>query len=293
MIFFASEVLHKTLWYPTILGILVVLFAVALFCGSIYVLLATNLGARLGFLVTFTALTGFMVILTLLWMTTASPLNTLRGRVPEWKVLEVVETPADAKTKDIRNVEEQGREVGDAKAADVKATVDVALVTQVSHLARRTAHASDTAGVPRPDSDSFRDSPPPRRGPSVEIYAQPRWRRTTGTSRSRARPRARRTPPRARRPPGRRRGAPPVRGGAPATGGVRAAGGAGEPRVVRARRALFPGCRSKRRRCCRQAGRWHGRWLRPAPGRRATHPDPWSSAPERVTLERAPTEIRP
>jgi len=127
----ASEVLHKTLWYPTILGILVVLFAVALFCGSIYVLLATNLGARLGFLVTFTALTGFMVILTSLWMTTASPLNTLRGRVPEWKVLEVVESPGDAKTEAVRNIETEGKEVGDAKAADVKATTDVALVTHV------------------------------------------------------------------------------------------------------------------------------------------------------------------
>ena len=126
----AAELLHKTLWYPTILGILVVLFAVALFCGSIYVLLATNLGARLGFLVAFTALTGFMVILTLLWITTASPLNTLRGRVPEWEVLEVVTTPADAKTAEIRKVEEEGRVVGKTKAADVKAAVDEALVTK-------------------------------------------------------------------------------------------------------------------------------------------------------------------
>jgi hypothetical protein len=126
----ASEVLDKNIWYPTILGILVVLFAVALFCGSIYVLLATNLGARLGFLVAFTALTGFMVLLTLLWVSTGSPLNTLRGRVPEWKVLEVVETPSDAKTKEIRNVEDEGRQVGPAKAADVKAAVDDALVVK-------------------------------------------------------------------------------------------------------------------------------------------------------------------
>ena len=39
----ASELVHKTLWYPTILGILVVVAGIALFCGSIYVLLATNL----------------------------------------------------------------------------------------------------------------------------------------------------------------------------------------------------------------------------------------------------------
>ena len=126
----ASEVLHKTIWYPTILGILVVLFAVALFCGSIYVLLATNLGARLGFLIAFTALSGFMVVLTLLWLTTGSPLNTLRGRLPEWKVLEVVDDTAAAKTSEVRNVEDVGRSVGDAQAADIKAAVDARLVVQ-------------------------------------------------------------------------------------------------------------------------------------------------------------------
>jgi len=34
-------------------GYFIVVFAVGLFCGSIYLLLATNLGGRLGFLVAF------------------------------------------------------------------------------------------------------------------------------------------------------------------------------------------------------------------------------------------------
>ncbi len=58
---------HKTLWNPTILGVLVVLSAVGLFCGSAYLLLGTNLGARLGFLVAAAGLTGFLVLLTTLW----------------------------------------------------------------------------------------------------------------------------------------------------------------------------------------------------------------------------------
>ena len=86
----ATELLHKGLWYPTILGVLVVVAGIALFCGSIYVLLGTNLGARLGFLVAFTWLMGFMTILTALWCTTASPLNTLKGRIPAWEVQQVV-----------------------------------------------------------------------------------------------------------------------------------------------------------------------------------------------------------
>jgi hypothetical protein len=127
---FAAELIHKTIWYPTILGILVVVFAAALFCGSLYVLLATNLGARLGFLVSFTALTGFMVILTLLWLTTASPLNTIKGRIPGWEVVEIAKTPAKAKTAEVRNIQTDGTKVGQTKAADVKAAVDAALITK-------------------------------------------------------------------------------------------------------------------------------------------------------------------
>src|SRR3954466_12581040 len=99
-----QEQIDKTLWYPTILCILVVLAGIVLFCGSIYLLLGTNLGARLGFLVAFTSLAGFMVLLTLLWCTTASPLNTLKGRIPQWRVKEVVSAPANAKTSDVRGI---------------------------------------------------------------------------------------------------------------------------------------------------------------------------------------------
>ena len=55
---------NPNLWNPTILGVLVTLSAIGLFCGSAYLLLATNLGGRLGFLVSFASLTGFMVLLS-------------------------------------------------------------------------------------------------------------------------------------------------------------------------------------------------------------------------------------
>ena len=44
----ANEATPKGLWYPTILGVLVVIAGVVLFCGSVYVLLGTNLGAGSG-----------------------------------------------------------------------------------------------------------------------------------------------------------------------------------------------------------------------------------------------------
>jgi len=124
----AAEATEKTLWYPTILGILVVVFAVLMFCGSVYLLLATNLGARLGFLVAFTCLMGFMVLLTGLWITTTSPLNTLHGRIPAWKPIEVVTSPAEADTQEVRNIVEEGELVGALEAANIKAAADETLV---------------------------------------------------------------------------------------------------------------------------------------------------------------------
>jgi hypothetical protein len=125
---FASELLHKGLWYPTILGVLVVVAGIALFCGSIYVLLGTNLGARLGFLVAFTGLMGFMVILSLLWCTTASPLNTIKGRIPQWRVQEVVTKPADSNIEAVHGIQKKANRVDPTEAANVKAAVDAVLV---------------------------------------------------------------------------------------------------------------------------------------------------------------------
>jgi hypothetical protein len=129
----ASELTHKGIWYPTILGVLVVVAGIVLFCGSVYVLLGTNLGARLGFLIAFSGLAGFMCILTLLWCVTASPLNTLKGRIPQWKVVEVVKDPAQSKVADVHGINNKKANIAVAtEASNVKAAVDAALVTKVS-----------------------------------------------------------------------------------------------------------------------------------------------------------------
>jgi len=124
----AAELINKSIWYPTILGVLVVVFAILLFGGSLYLLLSTNLGARLGFLVAFTAFTGFMVVLTSLWVVTASPLNTLKGRIPSWKAVEVTKTLAKAKTDEVRNITTDGTKVNTIEASNVKAAADENLI---------------------------------------------------------------------------------------------------------------------------------------------------------------------
>src|SRR5260370_17230102 len=85
---------HPNLWNPTILGVLVVVSAIGLFCGSAYLLLATNLGARLGFLVAFASLTGFLVLLTTLWWSSGnSGIDPPHGKSPSWKRIEAVSAP--------------------------------------------------------------------------------------------------------------------------------------------------------------------------------------------------------
>jgi hypothetical protein len=128
-----AELTDPNLWYPTILGVLVVVAGIALFVGSIYLILGTNMGARLGFLVTFTALMGFMVVLTSLWITTASPLNTLKGSVPKWEIKEVVPSLDQSTIPAVQNIEEDGDKVDAIEQANVKAAVDEGLVTKVSN----------------------------------------------------------------------------------------------------------------------------------------------------------------
>jgi hypothetical protein len=126
----ASTLTERDIWYPTILGVLVVVAAVVLFVGSIYLILGTNMGARLAFLATFTGLMGFMVVLTSLWITTASPLNTLRGSVPGWHIKEVVSDLAKTKVDEVRDIESKGIELDPVEAANIKAAVDDGLVTK-------------------------------------------------------------------------------------------------------------------------------------------------------------------
>ncbi|MGZ6977020.1 MAG: hypothetical protein ACXVJW_02835 [Acidimicrobiia bacterium] len=127
----AEGIKNRDLWYPTILGVLVVLAAVSLFMGSIYLLLATNLGSRLGFLIAAAGLSGFMVLLSCLWLTTASPLNTLKGRPPSWKAVESI-TGGDLSKSKIPAVREltKADELTDtAEQANVKAALDQVVVT--------------------------------------------------------------------------------------------------------------------------------------------------------------------
>src|SRR6476469_5626087 len=115
---------HKTLWDPTIVGILAPVAGVFLFCGSVYLLLSTNLGARLGFLVSAAALSGFMVLLRTLWLTTSTPLESPKGRTAAGKVIEVDKSVTDAKSAAVRASDKTGHALDPKAATTMRSFLD-------------------------------------------------------------------------------------------------------------------------------------------------------------------------
>jgi hypothetical protein len=68
-------------WEPELRGLLTVIIGVVVLCGSVYLILATNIGARLGFLVALTALAGWMMLMGMTWWIYGIG---LRGPDPSW-----------------------------------------------------------------------------------------------------------------------------------------------------------------------------------------------------------------
>ena len=73
-------------WDPEIRGILITITGVAVLMGSVYLLLATNLGSRLGLLIALSALFGWMMLFALVWwLYGIGPV----GDFPDWTVTEI------------------------------------------------------------------------------------------------------------------------------------------------------------------------------------------------------------
>jgi hypothetical protein len=68
-------------WDPELRGLLTVVMGVVVLMGSIYMIMATNMGSRLSFLVTVTGLMGWMVLMGLTWWIYGIG---LKGPEPSW-----------------------------------------------------------------------------------------------------------------------------------------------------------------------------------------------------------------
>ncbi|MGH9004167.1 MAG: hypothetical protein ACRDYV_13665, partial [Acidimicrobiia bacterium] len=132
LLMLATEEGHTLDLVGQLKGYGVAVFSVGLFCGSVYLLLATDLGGRLGFMVSFSGLTGFLMMLALIWFTNFTPLNALHGPPPTWKVREVVEDPKDAKIPNVHEIEDKGVKLSEAEQGEIKASVDSAVTAENS-----------------------------------------------------------------------------------------------------------------------------------------------------------------
>ena len=74
-------------WDPGFRGILTVAVAVTILCGSVFLILATNNGVRLGFLLALTGFCGWMFVMGIIWSMYGIG---YKGKAPTWKVVDVV-----------------------------------------------------------------------------------------------------------------------------------------------------------------------------------------------------------
>ena len=82
-----SQLLAALAWDPQIRGALIVVTAFVILPGSVYLLLATNTGAKLGFLLAAAGFFGWMAVMGWIWVVYGIG---LKGDPPTWHVHEVV-----------------------------------------------------------------------------------------------------------------------------------------------------------------------------------------------------------
>jgi hypothetical protein len=71
-------------WEPELRGLLTVMIGFVVLVGSVYLLMGTNLGARLGFLVTLTGLFGWLTLMGMVWWIYGIG---LKGPDPTWQAV--------------------------------------------------------------------------------------------------------------------------------------------------------------------------------------------------------------
>ena len=71
-------------WEPELRGLLTVIIGVVILCGSVYGIMATNMGTRLAFLVAAAGLAGWMMLMGIVWMIYGIG---LRGPDPTWQAV--------------------------------------------------------------------------------------------------------------------------------------------------------------------------------------------------------------
>jgi len=88
----AVHLLAALSWDPQLRGALIVLTGVLVLMGSVYLLLATNVGAKVGFLLALAGLSGWLLVLNVIWL--MGPLGNgpigYKGVAGGWRIKEII-----------------------------------------------------------------------------------------------------------------------------------------------------------------------------------------------------------
>ncbi len=140
-----AQLLAALAWDPQIRGALIVVTAFTILPGSVYLLLATNTGAKLGFLLAAAGLTGWMAVMGWIWVAYGIG---IKGDPPTWHVEEVVtgKVAENGTTDEVATFPAGWRKLktGDAILGDATASADKVLAPSTSS----GGHGGSEAAVP-------------------------------------------------------------------------------------------------------------------------------------------------
>jgi hypothetical protein len=140
-----GHLLAALAWDPQIRGALIVVTAFVILPGSVFLILATNVGAKLGFLIAAAGFTGWMAVMGWVWVVYGIG---IKGDPPTWHVQEVVTGPLPERgASDVGQTFPKGWDklkAGDAIFGDATAAADKVLVPDTSTHAEGEAPAAPT-----------------------------------------------------------------------------------------------------------------------------------------------------
>jgi hypothetical protein len=125
-------------WEFELRGILTVIMGVAVLMGSVYLVLMTNLGARLGFIVTLAAFAGWMALMGGIWWIYGIG---LKGDAATWKVIEM--NRGDLSTAQLDQASRLGQDLAPLEASSSSAA---AALTDMFKKAEDTQSPPELAG---------------------------------------------------------------------------------------------------------------------------------------------------
>ena len=114
-------------WEPEIRGWIIVIISVVVLMGSTYLILGTNLGARLGFLVALTGLAGWMMSMAIIWAIYGIG---LKGPEPTWHPSEPITIVRDGSLLNRTEIVEGSSDLKGLSSADAAKKISDQLVSE-------------------------------------------------------------------------------------------------------------------------------------------------------------------